>query len=203
LIAESARNRSEAEVMRALGVHHWIDDLPWRESLERLTSQPTVNIEGLVAGYTGPGGKTVLPARGVAKLDLRLVPNMSVADALPKLRAHLARRGFGDIEVNMSGGYDPTETAEDAPVTRAQQAVLTRAHVPYSLYPRSAGSWPGYVFTGEPLRVGAGQFGLGYGTGAHAPDEFFVIESRNGRVAGLREAAMGYVDFLYEMATIG
>jgi len=203
LIAESARNRSEAEVMRALGVHHWIDDLPWRESLERLTSQPTVNIEGLVAGYTGPGGKTVLPARGVAKLDLRLVPNMSVADALPKLRAHLARRGFGDVEVNMSGGYDPTETAEDAPVTRAQQAVLTRAHVPYSLYPRSAGSWPGYVFTGEPLRVGAGQFGLGYGTGAHAPDEFFVIESRNGRVAGLREAAMGYVDFLYEMATIG
>ena len=58
----------------------WIDDLPWRESLERLASQPTVNIEGLVAGYTGPGGKTILPARGVAKLDLRLVPNMTVAD---------------------------------------------------------------------------------------------------------------------------
>jgi len=202
LIAESARNRSEAETQRALGVHHWIDDLPWRESLERLASQPTVNIEGLVAGYTGPGGKTVLPARAVAKLDLRLVPNMTVADALPKLRAHLAARGYPDIEVNMSGGYDPTETAEDAPVIRAQQAVLTRSNVRYSLYPRSAGSWPGYVFTGEPLRVGAGQFGLGYGTGAHAPDEFFVIESRNGRVAGLREAAMGYVDFLYEMATI-
>jgi acetylornithine deacetylase/succinyl-diaminopimelate desuccinylase-like protein len=45
--------------------------------------QPTVNIEGLVAGYTGPGGKTILPARGVAKLDLRLVPNMTVADSLP------------------------------------------------------------------------------------------------------------------------
>jgi len=114
----------------------------------------------------------------------------------------LAARGFGDVEVNMSGGYDPTETAEDAPVTRAQQAVLTRANVRYSLYPRSAGSWPGYVFTGEPLRVGAGQFGLGYGSGAHAPDEFYVIESPNGRVAGLRESAMGFVDFLYEMATI-
>ena len=86
---------------------------------------------------------------------------------------------------------------------RAQQAVLTRANVRYSLYPRSAGSWPGYVFTGAPLRLGAGQFGLGYGSGAHAPDEFFIIESRNPRIAGLREAAMGYVDFLYEMATIG
>jgi acetylornithine deacetylase/succinyl-diaminopimelate desuccinylase-like protein len=202
LIAESARLRSEDEVRRALGVRRWIDDLPWRESLERLTSQPTVNIEGLVAGYTGPGGKTILPSRAVAKLDLRLVPNMTVADALPKLRAHLASSGFGDIEVNMSGGYDPTETAEDSPVVRAQQAALTRADVEYTLYPRNAGSWPGVVFTGAPLRLGAGQFGLGYGSGAHAPDEFFIVESRNPRVAGLKQAAMGYVDFLYEMATI-
>ena len=202
LIAESARLRSEADVMRSLGVRHWIDDLPWRESLERLTSQPTVNIEGLVAGYTGAGGKTILPSRAVAKLDLRLVPNMSVADALPKLRAHLDRRGFTDIEVNMSGGYDPNETAEDSPVVRAQQAVFTRSNVPYTLYPRNAGSWPGIVFTGEPLRLGAGQFGLGYGNGAHAPDEYFIVESRNPRIAGLKEAALGYVDFLYEMATI-
>ena len=202
LIAESARTRSEADVKRSLGVQHWIDDLPWRESLERLTSQPTVNIEGLVAGYTGPGGKTILPARAVAKLDLRLVPDMTVADALPKLRAHLAQRGFGDIEVNMSGGYDPTETAEDSIVVRAQQAVFTRSTVPFALFPRSAGSWPGYVFTGAPLRLGAGQFGLGYGGGAHAPDEFFLIESRNPAIAGLKQAAMGYVDFLSEMATI-
>jgi acetylornithine deacetylase/succinyl-diaminopimelate desuccinylase-like protein len=202
IIAEAARNRSEPDTMRALGVRRWIDDLPWRESLERLTSQPTVNIEGLVAGYTGPGGKTILPARAVAKLDLRLVPNMTVADALPKLRSHLERRGFGDIEVNMTGGYDPTETAENTPLIRAQQAVLTRSNVPWSLWPRNAGSWPGFVFTGPPLSKPAGQFGLGYGSGAHAPDEYMVIESRNPGVAGLREATMGYVDFLYEMATI-
>jgi acetylornithine deacetylase/succinyl-diaminopimelate desuccinylase-like protein len=202
LIAESARTRNEDEVKRALGVRRWIDDLPWRESLERLASQPTVNIEGLVAGYTGPGGKTILPGRGVAKLDMRLVPNMTVADALPKLRAHLERAGFGDIEVNMTGGYDPTETPENSNVIRAQQAVYTRNNVSFALFPRSAGSWPGFVFTGPPLRKPAGQFGLGYGSGAHAPNEFMIIESRNPAVAGLREASMGYVDFLYEMATI-
>ncbi len=202
LIAEAARTRSEEEAKRALGVPRWIDDLPWRESLERLASQPTVNIEGLVGGYTGPGGKTVLPARGLAKLDLRLVPNMTVADCLPKLRRHLAERGFGDIEVNMSGGYDPTETAEDSSVIRAQQAVFTRNNIPFSLFPRNAGSWPGVVFTGDPLRKPAGQFGLGHGSGAHAPDEYMIIESRTPGVAGLREASMGYVDFLYEMATI-
>jgi len=202
LIAESARNRNEEEVKSALGVRRWIDDLPWRESLERLVSQPTVNIEGLVAGYTGPGGKTILPARGVAKLDLRLVPNMTVADALPKLRRHLEQRGFGDIEVNMTGGYDPTSTAEDTTIIRAQQAVMTRNGVNWALFPRNAGSWPGFVFTGAPLSKPAGQFGLGYGIGAHAPNEIMVIQSRNPAVAGLKEQTMAYVDFLYEMATI-
>ena len=108
LIAEAARTRSEEEAKRALGVQRWIDDLPWRESLERLASQPTVNIEGLVAGYTGPGGKTVLPARARrqarsaarAQHDRRRLPAQAA-------RAISQRRGFGDIEVNMSGGYDP------------------------------------------------------------------------------------------------
>jgi acetylornithine deacetylase/succinyl-diaminopimelate desuccinylase-like protein len=200
LIAENARMDNEEEVKQALGVPRWIDDLPYPQALERLVSQPTVNIEGLVAGYTGPGGKTILPSRGVAKLDLRLVPNMTVEDSLPKLRRHLAERGFGDIEVNMSGGYDPTETAEDSRVIRAQQAVFTRSGLPFTLFPRLAGSWPGHVFTGDPLRLPAGQFGLGTGGGAHAPDEFFVIEPRNPRVAGLLQQTMGYVDFLYAMA---
>jgi acetylornithine deacetylase/succinyl-diaminopimelate desuccinylase-like protein len=202
LIAESARSRNEADAKRSLGVQRWIDDLPWQQSLERLASQPTVNIEGLVAGYTGPGGKTVLPARGVAKLDLRLVPNMTRDDSIAKLKAHLERRGFGDIEVNVSGGYDPTETAEDSRVIRAQQAVFTRAGIPYALFPRNAGSWPGFVFTGPPLGKPAGQFGFGTGAGAHAPDEYFVLESLGPRVAGLTGATMGYVDFLYEMASI-
>ncbi len=202
LIAEAARTRSEEEAKRSLGVQRWIDDLPWRESLERLASQPTVNIEGLVAGYTGPGGKTILPARAVAKLDLRLVPNMTKADSEAKLRAHLQAHGFPDIEVNVSGGYDPTETPEDSRIIRAQQAVFTRSNITFSLFPRNAGSWPGFVFTGPPLSKPAGQFGLGFGSGAHAPDEFMLMESNNPRVAGFREAAMGYVDFLYEMATI-
>ncbi len=72
-----------------------------------LASRPTVNIEGLVGGYTGPGGKTILPHKAVAKLDLRLVPDMTAAEALAALKAHLAKKGFGDVDVNMTGGYDP------------------------------------------------------------------------------------------------
>jgi acetylornithine deacetylase/succinyl-diaminopimelate desuccinylase-like protein len=202
LIAENAKASNEANAKAALDVKRWIDDLPWQQSLERLASQPTINIEGLVAGYTGPGGKTVLPARGTAKLDMRLVPNMSAADTLAKVKAHLAKRGYGDIDVVMSGGYDPTETAESSRVIRAQQAVYTRAGVKHTLYPRLAGSWPGFAFTSAPVSLPAGQFGLGHGSGAHAPDEYFVVESTNPKVMGLDGAAMGFVDFLYEMATI-
>ena len=70
MIAKAAQRGDEAAMKTQLGVQHWIDDLPWLEANERLESQPTVNIEGLVAGYTGPGGKTVLPHRAVAKIDM-------------------------------------------------------------------------------------------------------------------------------------
>jgi acetylornithine deacetylase/succinyl-diaminopimelate desuccinylase-like protein len=200
IIAESAKRESEADLKKALGVTHWIDDLQWQQALERLASQPTVNIEGLVGGYTGPGGKTVLPHKATAKLDLRLVPNQTAKEALAKLNAHLKKRGFGDVEVIMTGGYDPNEVDENSSLIRAEQVVYKRAGVDVSLFPRSAGSWPGFVFTGAPLNLPAAHFGLGYGTGAHAPDEFYVIEASNPKVKGLDEAALGYADFLYQMA---
>jgi len=202
LIAAAVKAGNEAESKAALGVKVWINDEPWQPSLERLAGQPTVNIQGLVAGYTGPGGKTVLPGRAEAKLECRLVPNQTFKEAEAKLRAHLAKRGFGDIEVVVSGGYDPTETAENSRVIRAQQAVYGRAGVTQTLYPRSAGSWPGSVFTQPPVSLPAGQFGLGHGSGAHAPNEYFVIDSSNPKVEGLVGCTMGFVDFLYEMAVV-
>ncbi|HEX9149234.1 MAG TPA: M20/M25/M40 family metallo-hydrolase, partial [Thermoanaerobaculia bacterium] len=179
MVAEGARRFDEAILKKQMGVRHWIKDVGFVESLERLVSQPTVNIEGLVGGYTGPGGKTILPYKAVAKLDLRLVPDMKAADALAALKGHLAKRGFGDIEANMTGGYDPTDTAANAPLIRAQVSVLRRDGIDPLMWPRNAGSWPGYVFTGEPLSLAAGHFGLGHGSGAHAPDEYYVIESAN------------------------
>lgn len=200
-LIETASKRLKEEVARKqLGVPHWVHDAGWRESLEFLVSKPTVNIEGLVGGYTGPGGKTILPHRAVAKLDLRLVPDMTASDTLAKLKAHLAKRGFGDIEVNMTGGYDPTSTPADSALIKASTSVYKRSGIDPILWPRLAGSWPGYVFTGEPLKLPAGHFGLGHGGGAHAPDEYYVIESKNPRIQGLDGAIFSYVEYLYEVA---
>jgi acetylornithine deacetylase/succinyl-diaminopimelate desuccinylase-like protein len=203
MVREAARRLDETVAKRQLGVTRWVRDASWEEALELLVSRPTVNIEGLVAGYTGPGGKTILPHRAAAKLDLRLVPDMTAAGALAALKAHLAKRGFGDIEVHMTGGYDPTSTPAGARVIQAQVAVYRRHGIDPILFPRIAGSWPGYVFTGDPLRLPAGHFGLGHGSGAHAPDEYYVIESANPKVQGLDGAVRSYVEYLYEVARAG
>jgi acetylornithine deacetylase/succinyl-diaminopimelate desuccinylase-like protein len=202
LIAQVARSVDEQTQKKLLGVSRWIDDLPYLQALERLASQPTVNIEGLVAGYTGPGGKTILPGRAVAKLDLRLVPNQTRKEAVSKLRAHLDKRGFADVEMKVTGGYDPTETAEDSRIIRAELATFRRAGVNATLNPRLAGSWPGAIFTAPPLSLPAGSFGLGHGSGAHAPDEYYVVDSTNPKVAGITDATMGYVDMFYQIAQV-
>lgn len=202
MIAEASRRLSESAAKKQLGVEHWVHDVSWQEALELLESRPTVNIEGLVGGYTGPGGKTILPHRAVAKIDMRLVPDMKASEALAALKAHLAKRGFGDIEVNMTGGYDPNSTSADAALIRAQTAVYKRGGIDPIVLPRSAGSWPGYVFTNEPLHLAAGHFGLGHGNGAHAPDEYYVIESKNPKIQGMDGAVRSHIEYLYELAKI-
>ena len=200
ILEASIPKMSEAAAKKSLGVDHWINDEAWHASQVRLVSQPTINIEGLVGGYTGPGGKTILPHKAVAKLDLRLVPDMTAKDSLAMLKAHLVKHGFGDIEVNMTGGYDPTETPSDSKLVQAMTATYRRSGVEPLLWPRLAGSWPGATFTAPPLKLPAGVFGLGHGAGAHAPDEYWVVESSNPKVAGMDGAAKSYVELFYSLA---
>ncbi|MBI1199554.1 MAG: M20/M25/M40 family metallo-hydrolase [Phenylobacterium sp.] len=200
LIAEQAANTSEAERKKFLGVQTWVRDLPYRQALERLASQPTVNIEGMYAGYTGPGGKTILPSKAVAKLDLRLVPNQTADEAERKLKAHLARRGYGDISVTRTGGYDPTQTDETSPVIQSALEVYRKGGLEVGMSPRLAGSWPGYIFTGPPVNLPAAHFGFGHGAHQHAPDEYYVIEAENPKLRGMAGASLGYVEFLYALA---
>jgi acetylornithine deacetylase/succinyl-diaminopimelate desuccinylase-like protein len=202
MIDEAAKRQSEELIKKQLGIQHWVHDVSFRESLELLCSRPTINIEGLVGGYIGPGGKTILPHKAVAKMDLRLVPDMTAADALANLKGHLAKRGFRDIEVNMTGGYDPTSTSPDSLPVRAETAIYKRSGIEPIIWPRSAGSWPGSVFTGDPLKLPAVHFGFGHGSGAHAPDEYYLIESKNPKIQGIDGAVRGHVEFMYELASM-
>jgi hypothetical protein len=90
----------------------------------------------------------------------------------------------------------------EAPLVRAAIGVFNKAGLTPSVAPRLAGSAPYYVFT-ERLKLPMVAAGLGYGSGAHAPDEFMVIEPRAGsRLAGLAGIEKFYVDLLYALAEV-
>lgn len=200
LIKNASQRLTERQFKVGAATTRWIDDLPFLDALERYVSQPTVNIEGIYGGYTGPGGKTVLPHKASAKLDFRLVPDQTAEEAITKLRAHLAKRGYGDIQIDFTGGYSPTTTSADSHIIQAQVAVLERNGISTVLWPRLAGSYPGYIFTDPPLSLPSGHFGLGHGGGAHAPDEYFLIYSTNPNVRGFDGMTLSFVEYLYELA---
>jgi len=200
VLEDGIAKKNEAATKKALGVERWIENESWHDSLVRLASQPTINIEGLVGGYTGPGGKTILPHKATAKLDIRLVPDMTAKETLALVKAHLAKKGFGDIEVTMTGGYDPTETPADARLVKAMVSTYRKAGIEPLVWPRLAGSWPGTTFTSAPLKLPAGIFGLGHGAGAHAPNEYWLVESANPKVAGMDGAAKSFVELFYSLA---
>jgi acetylornithine deacetylase/succinyl-diaminopimelate desuccinylase-like protein len=190
----------EASMRQGLGVDRFIDDVSGRDLLARWLFTTTININGMWSGYTGEGMKTILPHVARARLDSRLVPNQTPDDQLALVRKHLLERGFADITVRRISGYPPAQTDVNTPIVRASISVFNKHGATPTVAPRLAGSAPYYIFTdrlGLPMVMG----GLGHGSGAHAPNEYMVIEPRTGsRVAGLAAVEKFYVDFLYAFA---
>lgn len=201
MVDDMARRLDEKVMKKELAIQHWARNLDFRTTLERLVSRPTVNIEGIVGGYTGPGGKTILPHRALAKVDIRLVPDMKAKEVLAAVQSHLAKRGYGDIEVRQLGGYDPNTTSRESAPIQTALAVYRKSGIEPLLWPRSGGSWPGFFFTEKPLQLPATHFGFGYGHGAHSKDEFYVIESVKPKVRGMAGAIRSFVDYLHAFAS--
>ncbi|MBA3947136.1 MAG: M20/M25/M40 family metallo-hydrolase [Herpetosiphonaceae bacterium] len=151
----------------------FIDNMQGLERLKVHLFSPTCTICGLVAGYTGEGSKTVLPAEAHAKIDFRLVPDMDPREVVSQLRAHLDQQGFGDIEIREFGQERAARSDINAPVVRAMSAAVERAYgEPPVLFPTMAATGPMYPVCeafGTPVTSGAG---TGYqGTQIHAPNE--------------------------------
>src|SRR5262249_54423693 len=101
MIRRAAARLNEAKAKELLGAKRWRREWPWGPGPIPLSPGPRGTRGGRAAGYTGPGGKTMRPARAGAKLARRLVPDMTADAALAALKAHLRKRGYGDLEVNM------------------------------------------------------------------------------------------------------
>ncbi len=190
----------EATLKHTFGVERWIDGAAGEAALVRYLCDTTLNIDGLWAGYTGEGMKTILPHKATAKVDSRLVPDQTPEEALRLMRAHLDAQGFSDIQVRVLSGYPPAQTSVTAALVQATIGVYNKYGHPPLVSPRLAGSAPYYVFTdvlGLPMVAG----GFGHGGGAHAPNEYLVVEAQPGsEIAGLAEMECGFVDLLHALA---
>ena len=97
---EDKAARIDFDLLRAdVGVDEFALGRDGVEALRARTYEPTANIQGITGGYTGRGTKTIVPAEARVRMDFRLIPNISPARAMEKLKAHLIAHGFGHIEV--------------------------------------------------------------------------------------------------------
>ena len=203
LINGVAAQRNEDQIKQSLGVGRWIDDLSGRAAIVESLYIPTINVDGIWSGYTGEGVKTILPHIATAKVDSRLPVGLDPDEALAKIRAHLDANGFADIEIRKLSGYPAAQTSVSTDLVQATIGVYNKYTSGLSIQPRIPGSAPFYQFT-DRLGLPLVPAGLGYGTGAHAPNEIFLVEpGPNVPVAGLAEIEKAYVDMIFALAGDG
>ena len=136
---------------------------------------PTCTICGISSGYSGPGSKTVLPAVASAKLDFRLVPNLTPELVHRLLREHLDRRGFADVDVRPAHGELPFRSSPDSDVAKAAVAAGRAIYRETVVHPLLAGSGPMAQVCGALGIPGVG-FGVGNaGSRQHAPNENIAV----------------------------
>ena len=153
----------------------------------RLLLEPNLNVAGLTAGYQGPGAKTIIPHVARAKVDARLVMDQTPDEIETKVRAHLRRHGFADIEVHRHGAMAPSRTPVDHPYGAAVIRAVTRAwgRAPVVL-PNLGGSIPDWLFT---QALGLPSIWVPYAPhdeANHAPNESTTVE---GFINGVRSTA--------------
>lgn len=182
-----------------MGITRHIEDVQGLELMRKFFYSPTLNINGLVSGYTGQGIKTLLPANATAKLDLRYVPNQNADDLLAKLRRHLDRKGFADVELRVLGQSAWSATPLSSPVVKAAMAAYRRMGREPQVWPRNPGSIPFWIFNREPLNLPFVSAGLGHAVRSHAPNEFIVIDSSE-KLFGLAQFETSLAAILYEFA---
>jgi acetylornithine deacetylase/succinyl-diaminopimelate desuccinylase-like protein len=148
--------------------------------LEQLWARPTCEINGLLSGYTGEGAKTVLPAKAMAKVSCRLVPDQDPHEIGQLMRAHVARVAPAGVTVTVQElhGGRPWRATPKGPVFEAARRALTAAFRREPVITGEGGSIPVVDDFARILGVPVLLLGFGLpGENAHAPDEWMSVEN--------------------------
>jgi acetylornithine deacetylase/succinyl-diaminopimelate desuccinylase-like protein len=162
---------------------------------ERVGARPTLEVHGLLSGFTGTGTKTVIPAWAMAKISSRLVPDQTPEEVDQQLRQYLQINAPSTIhwELTTFGGGPPSYTERDLPATQALVQALESVWSKHVVYKREGGSIP--VVGSVRTILGAPSVLTGFGLpddNAHAPNEKLDLPTWNKGIDAL-------IQFFYNM----
>jgi acetylornithine deacetylase/succinyl-diaminopimelate desuccinylase-like protein len=163
------------------------------------------NMDGIWGGNMyGGGAGAILPNKITSKHNMRYVPNQTGPDLVKKIRAFLDSKGYQDVELKLIGDVPWSKMWYDTEVADALRTTYDIFGISYTTPSTEesilGGYWPAYLFVNDgkirmPIVGGA----AGHGGGAHAANEYYVIEGA-GKVYGLAGAEKSVATVLYAFA---
>jgi acetylornithine deacetylase/succinyl-diaminopimelate desuccinylase-like protein len=148
--------------------------------LERTWARPTLDVHGMPGGFIGAGAKTVIPAKAIAKVSMRLVPNMTPAKAFAQYKSYVEKITPAGVQVDVrllhSGDacLIPVNNSYIQAATRALHEVWGKETV----FIRSGGSIP--IVGDFDRHLGLPSVMMGFGLpddNIHAPNEKFKLQN--------------------------
>jgi len=143
-------------------------------SVERIGARPTLEVNGLLSGFTGAGSKTVLPSKAMAKISMRLVPNQDPDQVMEQLRRYLQAKAPSTVRwelIKHAGGEASISDIHHPAVAAMEQALETVWGI-RPLYRREGGSVPVVAKFQKVLGVESVCTGFGLpDDNLHAPNE--------------------------------
>jgi acetylornithine deacetylase/succinyl-diaminopimelate desuccinylase-like protein len=201
----AARKMKPDEAAKNLGVARFIADKP----IDIVTMQrhgTSFNLDGIWSGNMFPGGSgAILPNTITSKHNIRYVPNMTGPDIVKKLRAYLDKKGYQDVQIHVVGDVPWAKQRHDTEIAKASDRMFDAFGAERRSPPVEnqasimGGYWPAYLFSGDPINLPIAGGAVGSGGGAHAANEFYVIEGAK-KTYGMAGAEKSVATVLYNFA---
>jgi acetylornithine deacetylase/succinyl-diaminopimelate desuccinylase-like protein len=151
---------------------------PGYSVLERTWSRPTLDVHGMPGGFIGAGAKTVIPAKALAKVSMRLVPDMTPAETFDLYKSYvesICPRGV-TLEVRLIHSGDPVVVSTDNPYVRAATSAMHDVFARDTVFVRGGGSIPIVGDFIRELKIPTLLMGFGLpDDNLHAPNEKFHL----------------------------
>jgi len=164
-------------------------------ALERLWARPTLDVNGLLGGFTGEGSKTVIPSKAMAKVSMRLVPDQDPDKIVRSFTDYVKALAPPSVKVEVicHGTGKPVLTARNHPAVTAAHAAITKGFGKEPVYIREGGSIPVVAMFEEILGLPTVLMAFGLpDCDAHAPNEKFHLPNF---YRGIDSAAWFYEEY--------